>query len=434
MRSALCILLLCTLVVGCSRKNPVNEVSVADSNVSIDESVSIPMDGWPQWRGPHGNGIADNQTVPTNWDETTNVKWKKHVPGRGHGSPMIVEGMVVVASAQDKERQTVTAYAISDGEVRWTKEIHQGNFPADRDVHSKATNANGTLASDGERIFAAFLNGGAIIATALDFQGEILWQKEIGKFVSKFGYAPSPVLYKSTVIFAADNHGGGYLASLDGRSGEILWRVSRGNASSYSSPHVANLAGKDQILISGGDALVSYDPQTGDENWRTACIAESTCGTVVTSGDKLFASGGYPDKQTICLNAEGKELWSNQTKIYEPSMLATKSRLYGITDDGIAYCWSTEDGEVLWKKRLGGNFSASPIRCGDKIYVPNLNGKTFVFRDSDEFDLIATNELGSDSYASPAAAENNLLMRIGFGQGNQRKEYLVCIALPESAE
>ena len=93
--------------------------------------------------------------------------------------------------------------------------LHQGRFI------KKGTHANGTIACDGQRLFIAFLNADNVIASAVDLNGKIIWQREVGKFVSKFGYAPSPVLYKSLVIFAADNSGGGYIAALDGQTGEI---------------------------------------------------------------------------------------------------------------------------------------------------------------------------------------------------------------------
>jgi outer membrane protein assembly factor BamB len=228
-------------------------------------------------------------------------------------------------------------------------------------------------------------------------------------------------------IFAADNPGGGYLAALDTETGRIAWRVARGNDSSYSSPRVANVGGRDQLLISGCGAVTSFDPATGDRLWSTPCIAESTCGTIVTTSDRIFASGGYPQQETICLSADGEKLWSNDTKVYEPSMLVVGQRLVAVKDDGIAFCWSTESGDVIWKKRLGGNFSGSPILVGDHVYVANLRGETFVFRAGDQYEPIAKNRLGDDCYASPAVSNGELFLRIGLGSGGARKEQVVCI-------
>ena len=288
--------------------------------------------------------------------------------------------------SKKSEQQSVLCLNRDDGLLRWISAVHEGGFPSPGENHKKGTNANGTLACDGERLFVVMFNSGAITASALDLDGNLIWQREIGKFVSRFGYAPSPILYKSTIIVAADNEGGGYLAAIDRQSGEIVWRVARGNVASYSSPVVANVGGREQLLISGGDRVASYDPISGEDQWSTACTTESTCGTIVTTNDKIFAAGGYPRSQTVCLSADGEELWSNKTKVYEPSLLVAGNHLYAFTDQGIGHCWSIDTGEELWKKRLGGNISASPILSGDRIYVPNLDGVTTVIRASDTYE------------------------------------------------
>ncbi len=195
------------------------------------------------------------------------------------------------------------------------------------------------------------------------------------------------------------------------------------------------MGGRDQLLISGCDAVSSYDPATGEELWKTSCIAEATCGTVVTTSDLIFASGGWPDNETVCLDANGKMLWSNGTRIYEPSLLVVGDQLVAVNDDGVAYCWQAASGDVVWRKRLGGDFSASPILCNGRVYVPNLKGETFVFStEDDRFQSIAKNRLGNDCYASPAAVDGQLFLRIGVGSGPSRREQLVCLADSTSSE
>jgi len=423
------------LIAGCTQTTPVEEISVQTSGVSLSDSEIPDLSAtWPGWRGPQQNGHAADQKLPTEWSETTNVLWKSDVPGRGHSSPVVVNDLVLLATADDqKQEQAVMAFDRADGTVRWETAVHTGKFPSPGELHKKGTNANGTVLFDGERIFVVFLNSGKIIATALDLKGAQLWQQELGAFNSKFGYAPSPVLYKSFVIIAADNRGGGYLTALDRKTGEIAWRISRPAVSTYSSPVVAHVGGRDQLLISGCDQVASYDPATGKEYWSTPCLAEATCGTIVTTDDQIFASGGYPKRETVALSADGKLLWSDKTKIYEPSMLVNGDQLYGITDDGIAYCWSTETGEVLWKNRLRGSFSASPILCNGLVYISNLSGETFVFEaNAAGYKEIAVNKIGDDCYASPAAVDGQLFLRVGKQSGGKRQEELVCIGVEDT--
>ena len=56
--------------------------------------------GWPQWRGPGGQGHAnDAHDLPVEWSETKNVAWKTPLPGRGWSSPVIEGGMIWMTTA-----------------------------------------------------------------------------------------------------------------------------------------------------------------------------------------------------------------------------------------------------------------------------------------------------------------------------------------------
>ena len=143
----------------------------------------------------------------------------------------------------------------------------------------------------------------------------------------------------------------------------------------------------------------------------------------------VFASGGYPDKETVCIDATGNRVWENRTKVYEPSLVTDGENLFGITDGGVAYCWDVSDGSEHWKKRLGGNFSSSPVISGGNVYVSDLSGNGFVFNASkDGYELVSKNKLGDDCYASPAIAENAIFYRVGISSGSARREVLYCIA------
>lgn len=426
--------LLLFLSCGCGRPapimTPVTEVSVKSDVIAQAPAITFDANDWPQWRGPAGNGLATEQEVPATWSESENVLWTASLPGRGHSSPVVVGDSVYVASADEgSQQQVVLAFDRATGDEKWRTVVHSGGFPDERVIHRKATNANSSVACDGQKVYATFFNSGKIFVTALSIAGEQLWQKEIGAFDAKFGYAPSPILYRSALIVAADNQGGGYLTALDRESGDVIWLTARPAVSTYSSPLVASIAGRDQLVISGCDKVTSYDPATGEELWSVDAIAEATCGTCVTDGTRVFAAGGYPNQETVCVDASnGSVVWRNRTKVYEPSMLLVENRLYAVTDEGIAFCWDAVTGEEHWKRRLGGGFSASPVHCNGRIYVSNLEGETIVFADSAEgYEELARNRMGSDSYSSMAICGGQIFHRYGEGSGGSRVEKLVCI-------
>jgi outer membrane protein assembly factor BamB len=385
---------------------------------------------WPWWRGPLRNGIAPTRgTPPTTWDQSEHVVWKTPVPGRGHSSPIVVAGQVLLSTA-DEQRQTksVLAFDRQTGTLRWETIVGRGGFPNRN--HHKNTEATPTLASDGERIFAVFFHHRAIHVTALDLNGRQLWTKTVGPFdprMYEYGYAPSPVLYRDRVIVSAEYDGDSAITALDRASGRVLWTTPRPRQISFSSPVVAWVAGRDQLLLSGGEKIVSYDPETGNRLWEAAGTTAATCGTVVWERDIVVASGGYPGSETVAMRADGtgSVVWKNSQKCYEQSMLAYAGYVYALTDGGILYCWRLSDGQEMWRQRLQGPVSASPILAGGHIYWANERGTWYVFRPNPErFELVAENQLGDEGFASPAAVGNELYIRAASREGNARQEFL----------
>ncbi|MBM81872.1 MAG: serine/threonine protein kinase [Planctomycetaceae bacterium] len=426
--------LLSQTIIGCGGK-PIEEISAsggANATANVP-AASINAGDWPGWRGPNGDGLAANETAPTKWSASENVAWKASIPGRGHASPTIVGDKVFVASAVDaEERQFVLCLDRKTGDKIWEKDVHRGKF-VDKG-HHKSTHASSTVASDGLNIFAAFLNDSAIWLTALDLDGEQLWQTRVGDFKAKFGYSASPIIHGSSVIVAGDNRGSGFLAAVNRKTGDIQWRKVRPSRATYASPAVVDVDGKSQIVIAGSDIVASYDPATGDEIWRVDGVTEACVGTVVRSGDLVVASGGYPGKETIAINAKSHDVaWRIKQKAYVPSMLAHDGFIYCVNDDGIAFCWDAKSGEEAWKKRVSGKFSASPTLIGENIYVISEAGKVTIFKaSSSQYEVVNEIQLGDEGFASPVVAGRQLFLRVADSSGGSRQETLYCIAEPQS--
>ncbi len=399
---------------------------------SIHGSDLIPKSlqfDWPTWRGPTGDNVAPCQQAPLHWGKTNNVVWKTPVPGRGHSSPVVVGDHIFLTTADEKKAiQSVLAFHRQTGRMLWKTDLFQGGL--DKKAHKRNTQATCTVACDGQRVFASFMNGGAVWVTALDLEGKQVWQTKVGPFVSFWGYSASPALYKSMVLVAADHSKGGYLAALNRETGKIVWKQSRPKIRNYPSPVVHNVAGRNQLLIAGCDLLASYDPNTGKPLWSAEATTEECVGTIVTDGGLVFASGGYPKEGTVAVRADGSGeiVWQNPTEIYAPSLLAHDGYLYTATDKGVAICWQAATGKVMWKERLGGVFNSSPVLVGDRIYVTGEEGRTYIFRaDPGQWKLIATNDLGDEVFATPAICGGRIFMRVAERQVRKRQEWLYCI-------
>ncbi len=386
---------------------------------------------WPWWRGPSRQGHDFRHSIPLRFSDLRNAEWKTPLPGRGHSSPIVIGDRVYLTTSMDTEQeQWIIALDAIRGEIQWKKMMNQGGYP--KVNHPKNTEATSSLASDGERLYSVLLHHDKIFLYCLTMTGEMAWSKEVGTYEPQkyqYGYAPSPILYRDTVIVTYEYDGPSGLVAYDRVTGEESWRTLRKPACTYSSPTIATIAGRDQLLISGGDLIAAYDPDNGKELWSTEGTTEVTCGTMVWDGNIVFASGGYPKSETIALDAanRGRVLWRNDQKCYEQSMLAYQGYLYALTSKGVMFCWRATDGQEMWKERLRGPVSASPVLVGNHILWANEAGQHYVVQATPEkFELIAENELGDEAFASPAISKNRLFLRVASIGNANRQEYLYC--------
>lgn len=432
MRMLSYLVLLVVLLSGCGHRIPnvpkTAEISAkSGSSAPAAEEAALGDDDWPSWRGPNCDGVAVGEPVPVEWSDTKNVVWKVKIPGRGHSSPIIVGERIYFETADEgAQTQSVVCLERKDGSQVWQKELHKGKF--ERNMHGENTQASSTLACDGKRLYALFLNDQKIWATALELDGNQVWQKEVGNFASKFGYSASPTIYKSLLILAADHAGGGFIAALSRDKGDIVWRKSRPAKSSYASPRVVSLGGRDQVVLCGCNQIAGFDPANGESLWSADGTAEAAVGTPVVSGDLVCGSGGFPEQDTLAVGSDGKAAWHKPVKSYVPSVLAHGGLVYLIDDGGVARCLDAATGDKKWEKRIGGNFRVSPVLSGDAIFITDMKGKTTVFKASGEkYELLAENQLGDEAFASPAVSRGQLFLRVAESSGRNRQEWLYCI-------
>jgi len=400
------------------------------SQADVTNRIDLASTDWPWWRGTNRNGIAaGGQTPPLRWTESQNVLWKSAVPGRGHGSPTVVGDQVFLATADEKrEIQSVLCFHRITGKRLWKTDVHRGSL--EKKGNSKASQASSSVACDGHRLFINFVNGGAVYTTALNRAGKRLWQTKITGYVTHQGYGSSPAIYKSLVIVSADNKGGGAIAALDRRTGKVVWKKERPKTPNYASPIILKAAGRVQLVFSGCDLVASFEPFTGKPLWEIKGSTTECVTSAVTDGRLVFISGGYPKNHIAAVRADGSGeiVWEIKTRVYVPSMLVDDGHLYAVLDAGIAMCWKSDTGEQLWKSRLDGTFSSSPILVGNHIYATNEAGKTFIFKATPErFELVAENQLGDEVFATPAICGSRIYTRVAARKNGRRQETLYCL-------
>ncbi len=396
----------------------------------VDDRISVEAADWPWWRGPQRNGVANpDQDPPTEWNASQNVAWKSAIQGRGHSSPTVVGRRVYLATADEQQgTQSVICYNRETGQQLWQTDVHHDGL---MQKNEKSTAASSTVACDGESVFISFANNGAVHVTAISLEGKPRWQTKIGDYVIHQGYGASPAVYQSLVIASADSHAGGVIAALDRKSGAIVWKRDRPKEPNYTSPIILNVAGRDQLFLTGCNLFSSFDPLNGKTLWEIKGATTECVTSTVTDGERVFSSGGYPKNHLagVLADGSGKIVWDTNDRVYVPSLLARDGYLFGVLDAGMAACWKSDTGKQQWKKRLGGEFSASPVLVGDTIYATNENGETFVYRaDPTKFEQIAVNKLGDQVIASTTICGSHIYMRVVEQVDGRRQEMLYCLA------
>ena len=299
-----------------------------------------------------------------------------------------------------------------------------------RKPNEKASLASSTVATDGHRLFINFLNDNAVYTTAIDLSGNMLWQRKITDYILHQGYGSSPAVYEHLVIVSADNKSGGTIVGLNRETGEVVWRRERPEKPNYASPVIMNVAGREQLIFTGCDLVTSLDPLTGEQLWEIEGATTECVTTSVTDGKHVFTSGGFPKNHisAVAADGSGKVVWEINTRAYVPSFLQRAGFLFTALDAGIATCFSCATGDEVWKGRLGGTFSSSPVMVGDLIYATNEEGITHIFKaNPQKFEKVGENKLGESVFATPAICGGRIYTRVAHEEDGKRQEYLYCI-------
>jgi outer membrane protein assembly factor BamB len=400
-------------------------------------------DDWPQFRGPTGQGLSSAVNVPVEWNDTKNVDWKVALPGRGWSSPVLSGGRLYVTTAiktDDKDAQAenaksdtggVSLRAISldaaTGKTLWDVEVIRASLADAEKVHSKNGLASPTpVVADG-RLYVHF---GHMGTAALDFAGRVLWRQTSITYSPVHGNGGSPVVIDDLIVFNCDGSQDPYVIALDRRTGEVRWKTERRTPAkstfSFSTPLVVGSQASRQIISPASGLVAGYDPQMGRELWRvTYGDGYSVIPRPVVSEGILVVSSGFnrptlygirlPDAGNSDDNGDLTEshiVWrENRGAPNTPSPVALAGNLYTVSDSGVAACIDIAGGKPHWTHRLGGAFSASPIAAEDRIYFLNEAGACFVVKADAEYTLLATNDLGERTFASPVPADNCLFLR-----------------------
>ena len=373
---------------------------------------------WPCWRGSRGDGVSEEMNVPIRWSGTENVAWKVAIPGSGHSSPIVWGDRVFVTThVEQGNRRVLLCLDRLSGKTLWEKTVVTAKPEKKHNLNSFAS---GTPATDGQRVWVAFLQAPYIVVACYDMDGKELWHKSPGTFASVHGFCSSPVPYKDTIILNCDQDAVACIVAFDKATGTERWRTDRPNRTrSYCTPTIFQAAGKMQMVLSGSKCVASYDPDTGRQHWLVDGPTEQFVAGVVFADDIFFVTGGFPDLHIVAIRPDGKGnvtdthiAWRDTKGVsYVPSPIAHGNYFFVVANGGLASCFEAKTGQRMWQEKLGRHHSASAVSAGGNLYFLDDDGKMFVVRAGPKFELITKNELGEECYASPAISRSQIFIR-----------------------
>ncbi|HUG89851.1 MAG TPA: PQQ-binding-like beta-propeller repeat protein [Planctomycetaceae bacterium] len=354
---------------------------------------------WPRWRGPHADGHSQEAGLPTTWNADS-IAWRVSLPGDGQSSPVIFGERIFLTSALDAGRQRVVLCVDRNaGKIAWQQLAWRGDPELTHEMNGWAS---ATCATDGERVYAFFGKGGLHCFTV---DGRRLWSKDLGSFEGPWGTAACPVLAGDLVIQNCDADRDAALVALDKRSGAQVWRTKRPDFRGWSTPVLAVVNGREELILNGHTGVQAYDPATGAELWF--CQSFNGRGEpTVTPADGLLVvlNGLRGDAYAIRPGGDGDVTATHRAwhtarttgrDLSSPIVVNGVMLTMSLRPEALLDGYDAATGRQLFKQRVGGRVAASPVAWDGKAFFLRENGETVVIDPRAAQPVAGINSLGT---------------------------------------
>lgn len=402
---------------------------------------------WPQFRGPNGSGVSEKLEHPATWGDGNNIAWSATIEGGGLSSPIVIGNQIFLTTAigfqppvsfmegvrdmrpklpENDLKFNVICLSLTDGSKLWEKTLVTGK--PQHGIHASNSFATESPATNGEQVFVYFAAIGEI--AALDQQGNVIWQKNIGAYPTGngFGSGSSITTGDGKVFIQCDNDESSFMLALDTESGDEVWRKEREGRTSWSTPLYWKNDLRSELVTCGSGFVTSYDPKSGDELWKLTGIGMSFSSSPAVDSQRIYFGNSGPRSSgplvAVSAGLSGEHAFTGKTEIENvawsvmqagPGMsspVSTGGYVY-IPGRNILTCYSAADGSVAFKERVKlGSMAASMWAGGDRAFMMDESGKTLVLEVGPELKVIGTNEIADDLFwSTPSVAGKSLLIR-----------------------
>ena len=418
--------------------------AVSVSLVAADEGAVY----WNQFRGPTGDGVSDSTSLPIEFDESKNIRWKVAIPDQGWSSPVVWENEIWLTSGSDEKKELrAICVDLDSGSIKKNIKVfdmvEREVDPAYRfDSPHLNSPATPTPVVEAECVYVSFGSQG--IACLDRKSGRTLWERRDLRVYQPVRQGSSPIVDDQSLYVAYDGTDDQFFVALNKQTGETRWKMNRvpiaageslgakldlkkigkpgDSKKAFATAKLIAVNGQRQLIAPGGEVTVAYDPETGSEIWRVRHP-----GGFNVAARPLFAHGmtyiftsgltGY----LLAIKADGTGdvtdshvAWSSTRSTPRiPSPIILGDLMFMVTDKGgIVRCLNAKTGDEVWKKRLGGDHWASPFYADGNLYFLSKTGEVRVLNAAEtEPENVTENRLDARFLASPAVAGSSLLLR-----------------------
>ena len=156
--------------------------------------------------------------------------------------------------------------------------------------------------------------------------------------------------------------------------------------------------------------MIAYDPQSGEELWKVRYNGWSMVPRPLFGHGLLYVITDYEQPELWAVRPDGRGDVTDTHVVWKltkdmprtGSLLLVDDLLYMANDEGYAICLEAKTGNRVWRERLKGKHSASPIYGAGRIYFFSEKNLTTVIEPGREFKVLAENQLEERVMATPA--------------------------------
>ena len=367
---------------------------------------------WLNFRGNQSNGFsASKSLIDLNADQEG--AWRAKLPGRGLSSPIIVGDKVFLSASSGVKQETLHIFCFScrTGLIIWERKFRATGRTI---CHEKTSVAASTMTSDGSKVVAQFSSNDVFCLT---LSGDLIWLRgltyDFPNAANGLGMSSSPLITKGVLLAQVENDAYSFSMGINMNNGETLWKKDRPRAANWSSPTLFGIGDNQAIILQSKEGVSVVNPKSGKEIYSFSEGASTIPSSTPAGNILLVPSNGMTALKIYTDKEKAKQLWSdNKLGPGTGSPAVSKDRFLVINKANVLTCARIETGEILWRMRIKGPASGSPIATESHLYFFNEEGLGQVIEISDEKgEVVASVDLGETILCTPAISGNGLYVR-----------------------